>query len=725
MKTLRSLWDVRDPIARFFVFTTKHRRVFLSFLSLGFVFLSFVFVYFLFEFYIRNYRIPLTELRKIITTVINKELGRAVDIGVLDFSLREGLILEDLVISQEEDFSFNEHLLKVKKVTFRLSNYFKNTPKVERVDFYGAQLVLGDGDNLQDQLLGYLRTTKVKDIRFHDTRITLKKENSTVLDWKEGWDIFLYRKNKTIYTSYDNGWFWIPNTTRISGEGFFHESDLDEYRFDIKWKNFPSDEALLFTNYLFGSVVHSAVLTGEGRVEKKKSESYVISGNVEFENSIIPLPFFPNFLLDSFRFQEKFYFTNTKEERIFSSFDFLIGVTAETVTAKEPLVQRKIEFKISGLEQITDHITDLSGSSLFPLKGGLKGSFQILETGEKNKWFDILGEIQGSNLEWNSEFLNLRNGDFALKFDENNHWELNLNSEVFDKPTKLNLVGDAEWSKAKKIDGSFYYPMYSKTKGSIFAQSITANDWNKLYFDWKKDTVEEIKERQEKLIPDEYFYQKKVYKYFLESMNFDLAIVFNAFYPYSGAKNLGETKGSLVVRDGRFQLNLPLGQENSKLSLISYYASKTPNLLFSLNLVEYPWSESWMNLCGVDLYPSRVSLDYGFTSVGSDYYTIHKDARVSYSLKLFDVNLKNSDIFTNLTIPKEIWNKPFRLEFDLDHYFETDYIRNMVIEGQNIDIRSGYGSNKSGFFAFSLYGNIGEVRGNFAISEEDNKCTIK
>ncbi|MCW7496986.1 hypothetical protein ND860_10635 [Leptospira levettii] len=704
----------------------ENKRVLFSFIALGFVFFLFVLSYYGLEFYLRNYRIPLVKLRKVVAATINQELGKAVDIGVLDFSLREGLIIEDLVVSNEEDFSFNDHMMKVKKVTFRLSSYFKESPTVERIDFYSPQLVLNEDTSLRNRLIEYAQTSRIKDIRFHDAKLTVKKLDTTLVDWKEGWDIDLLRKNKRLYLKYTNGWFWVPNTTRIKGEGEFSETNLNEYKFEFFWKNYPSEEAILLTNFLFGANVQSAVLSGEGKISSDPNNGFVMDGEVEFENSFIIIPFFENYLLEGFRFREKFHFTENLEEREFIGNEFQIKSQVLSQMAKETLLFRKIEFQIGALEDIFEHVTDISGFIRFPLFGEMHGNIELKETGEKNKWFSLSGELNGSEIKLDSSLVQIENAKLSLKLKPNQEWDLNLDAEIFGKPSHLMGSGYSEWSRSKKLDGSYYYPMTSKSKLSFQTTELTANDWKPLYEDWKKETLEEIRERQEKLIPEEYFYQTKLYKYFLESMNFDLGIYITNFYPYQGAKSLGESKGNFTVKDGRFNFNLGLGNIDSKVSMVSYFASKTPNYSLNLLLKEYPWSEPWMVMCGIELKPTNVSMDFSFNSIGSDYYMLHKDARTSYFLKLFGINLKDGDLIVKGNVDLKPLQSPFDMEFTLNRYSDLDYLSDVVVTSGNgsIDLK-GYGNNKNGNYQMTVYGLLGETRGNFSISEEDNKCVFK
>lgn len=680
--------------------------------------------YFGFEYYIKTRRVPLVALRSIVISTINEKIDKAVDLGVVDFSLREGLILEDLVISQEEDFSFNAHLLKVKRVTFRLSSVLAKVPHVDRVDFYSPQLTLNNDQSIETKLLEYFKSTKVSEVHFHDLRVSLNKDDLSVLDWKEGWDVHFFRKNGKILVEYENGIYWLPNATRIKGEGYLSETEIGDFKFNLTWKNYPSEESPLLVSYLFGTTMQSAVISGEG-VWENSSAGEIIKGNVEFESSSFIVSQIPGFVMNDLRFQEKFLFHNGKEMREFSSLDFQLKIEDEITTAKESLLHRKIDFNIDDLSEISKGYIDLVSGQSVPLKGKLRGSLDVRETGEKNKWFKTKAAISGEELEWNSDLFAFQNGTLEFNIEEGNQLKFNLKGELFDKPVNLEALSGLDWSRSKKTDGTFYYPLSSKTKATLEIKSLLSKHWSPIYDTWKKDTIEEIKERQEKLIPEEYFYQKKVYKYFLESMNFDLAIHASDFFPYEGSASSGELKGSLVVKDGRMNTTFTLPTSGSKISMSSYFATKTPNFSFSLFLVNYPWNRPWTEVCGINLLPESVNLDYAFVSQGSDYYTLSKDARINYLLRLENVKAVGKELWVKLGLPEKSISDPLRIEFNLDHYFDSDYIRNLSISSASVDWK-GYAQNKSGYFTYNLYGSAGDSRGNWSFTEEENRrCTVK
>ncbi len=716
--------DLRAYFSIFLSILRKHQKTIYSFLALGGVFVLLSLIYIGFEYYLKTKRIPLVSVRAIVTETINKEIGKAVDLGVVDFSLREGLILEDLVISREEDFSFNAHLLKVKKVTFRLSSYFTNTPYVERIDFFSPNLVLENDEELEKKLIEYFQNTKIKEVIFHDTRINYKKGNSTILDWREGWDISFRRKNGKIFVSYDNGWFWVPNATRVKGEGYFAEGKFNEYKFEFFWKNYPSEEAPLLVNYLFGTNVQSSVLSGEAITEKTPDGSYVIKGDVEYENTNFYLPWINSYLVKGLRFKESFLFQENKETREYSSYDFQIKVEDIVTPGKEILLQKNILFDVGELEPLAELLQDFQTGDKVPLSGKLRGNLEIKETGEKNKWFKVAGEVSGDSLDWNSPLLSIANANLNLKLTEGNNLNLQAKGEVFGKPAGLELLSQLDWTRQKKTDGSFYYPLYSKSKGNLLIQDLVANNLSELFQSWKKETNDEIKERQEKLIPEEYFYQKKIYKYFLESMNLDLGLKISSFYPYDGSADQGEAKGSFVIKDGRLNFVFGLEKSASKLNISSYFATKTPNFSFGLFLDRYPWSESWMKVCGLELKPGIVSMDYSFASQGSDYYTLSKDGRINYYLKLENAIWEGEELWFKMNLPDSLYKESYTVEFNLDHYFESDYIRNLSVTSTSTDLK-GYGQNKSGFFQYSFYGLMGENRGNWSFAEDDTRCVIK
>jgi len=723
--TLISEKDLRVKLSEFLALIKRFKGHLYSGLALALVTIVFILIYFGIEYYFKTRKVPLVAIRSIITSTINKELSKAVDLGVVDFSLREGLILEDLLISSEEDFSFNTHLLKVKKVTFHVSSYFTKVPQIDRIDFFSPELTLANNESLEKNLLNYFKSTKVKEVIFHNTRVNLKKGDITVLDWKEGWDIRFYRQAGKIIIEYDNGMFWVPNTTRVRGEGYLSETNENDFKFSLQWKNYPSEEAPLVASYLLGTPVQDAVLLGMATWERQADGSNFIKGDVEFENSNFIFPLIPSFMINGLRFKEKFFFEKSKETRDFSSLDFQMKIEDEILPGKEELLVRKIQFNVDDLEPITSLLREISSGESLPLHGKIRGNIEMKETGEKNKWFQTRVNIGGDELEWQSELLTFQHGTGEFKIGEGNNLTFNLKGELFNKPLQLDLTSVLDWTRSKKADGTFYYPLNSKTKANLKVNEIYANNWYLLYDAWKKETLDEIKERQEKLIPEEYFYQKKIYKYILESTNLDFTLLANQFFPYEGSATAGELKGNFLIKDGRWNMNLLLPESGSKITINSYFATKTPNFSFALLLNAYPWHRTWSEICGMNIVPENVNLDYSFASQGSDYYTLSKDARINYFLKLDKTKIVGKEIWGKLNLPEKAISEPVTIEYNLDHYFDSDYIRNLVIISNNMDLR-GYAQNKNGFFVYNVYGLLGETRGSWAFSEEENKrCSVK
>ncbi|GBF48768.1 hypothetical protein LPTSP4_02680 [Leptospira ryugenii] len=718
--------DLRDTLSRFLLASKIHRPKLTSALLFLVVVCLQIVSYLLFEHYIRTKRIPLSALRGFVTNTINQELGKAVDLGVLDFSIREGLILEDLAISQEEDFSYNSYLLKVKKVTFHIESYFAKVPQIDRIDFYSPQLILNNDENLETSLIKYFKSSRIKEVIFHDTRVTLIKDNEIIVDWKEGWDIHFKREGEKIFVSYSNGMFWIPNATRIKGQGYLSETKEEDFSFQLEWKNYPSEEAPLLSKYLLGANLQSAVLSGDATWTRLSDGSNLIKGNVEFENTTFTFPLVSSYIVSGFRFQESFLFQKDQELREFTTRDFLLKWEIQKLQGpKEILLVRKVQFDIEDIASLSDYLIDIASGESLPIAGKVRGNIDIKETGEKDRWFQVRGDIKGEDLSYGSTSFLFKEGQFEINVSDQNQTKLNLKGELFNKPVQFNLTSILEWSRSKKTDGTFYYPLSSKTKANLVLKELIASDWIPLYQNWKQDTLEEIKERQEKLIPEEYFYQKKLYKYFLETLAWESGIQVDSYYPFEGSGSLGPLKGSLLAKDGRFSFNVNLPNNESKMSIGSYYATKTPNFSFSLFLKAYPWGTSWMSLCGMELNPEKIEFDYSYNSQGSDYYTLSKDARYSYFVKLISTKVTNKEIISKLNLSEKILKDPFDLEFNLDHYFDSDYARNIVLTSPTLDIK-GYAQNKSGQFYYSVYGLLGEVRSSWSITEDENRrCSIK
>jgi len=680
-----------------------------SFFSLG---------YFGLEAYIKSRRIPLSQIRGLVTSLINKELGKAVDLGVVDFSLREGIILEDLVISQEEDFAFNQNLLKVKKVTFRFNQYLKNLGHIDRVDLYSPTLTLDTGSAFTENLVKYYQETKLAKLVIHDAKLILKKDEFGVMEWKKGWDIYCERKNGKILIQYQNGNYWIPGASRILGEAELPDLGLDRFRFRFQWKNVSTDETRYVTQYIFGGKLQLAETTGEAVWEKTKEGVWSASGNVDFQGANILIS--GQYGIFGLTFRERFFIQPEKEEReYFANGANLLWVEERVFTPKEVLEKRKISFQSEDLSFFAKHIQEVATGEYLPFGGRVRGELKMEETGEKNKWFRLQGDIHLSESYWQSPLITWSDGNLDLQIIEPNSINLSSTGFLFGKSYQMKTSANFDAARLQKKDG-FYYPINSKIRGNMEVDKVIFSEWFPLYENWKKSVLEDIRERQEKIIPEEFFYQSKIFKYVLEYMYLDFQLTSKETKGFPELGDLGIGKINMQIQNGR--VTLQSGAGNQKMNLNSTFSTKQPSLVFNLQLVNFPWQRDWMTVCGVGIIPTNLTLDYMFSSSGSDYYTLSKDSRSTSYVSLNQARLETPDFLTKNGLENS--KEPIQMEFQIDRYFETEYIRNVSVQGPGIDWK-GFGQRKLGNLSFNLYGSLGSNRSSWTIVEEEGRCSAK
>ncbi len=177
------------------------------------------------EYRIFESRIQVNQIRSFITDAINQELHKAVDLGIIEFSLWEGILLEDLMISQDEDFTFNHKLLQSRKIGLKLSSLFSHQPYIKRIKIIDPIIQVNTTDDYFNSLVEYLLKVNIQELEFSGLRLDLLEGEDVLISIKEKSDWVFKKENNKIYFSFNNGWFWIPFVTRIQGQGVISLSE--------------------------------------------------------------------------------------------------------------------------------------------------------------------------------------------------------------------------------------------------------------------------------------------------------------------------------------------------------------------------------------------------------------------------------------------------------------------------------------------------------------------
>lgn len=103
---------------------------------------------------------------------------------------------------------------------------------------------------------------------------------------------------------------------------------------------------------------------------------------------------------------------------------------------------------------------------------------------------------------------------------------------------------------------------------------------------------------------------------------------------------------------------------------------------FSMNLADVNWNKKIFQICGFDIIPRTLDLDYRFRSSGSEYDTITKQSNQTSIW-----NLKNTKMFfyyyptVNTRFHFLVLNpqQEFNLNFSIDYFFEKFLLQRYII----------------------------------------------
>ncbi|MCC5815161.1 MAG: hypothetical protein JJT78_10420, partial [Leptospira sp.] len=189
-------------------------------------------------------RVNMKELRSFITYVIQDELNKAVDLGIIGFNLVDGVIIEDLVISQEEDFSNSKKLLHSKKVALKLSSIFSNKPYIKKIQFVKTKISIDIEGPFFSKFVDYLRKINIQEVEFIDSEIEIRQGDQIILNWAKKTHWIFKQTDNIIDFQFDNGIFFIPFLQKIRGKGKIelNEDKIPAITLDSEWKNIQVDE---------------------------------------------------------------------------------------------------------------------------------------------------------------------------------------------------------------------------------------------------------------------------------------------------------------------------------------------------------------------------------------------------------------------------------------------------------------------------------------------------
>lgn len=700
-------------------------------ISLGFV--SLFIIYFgimrYLEYRIFDSRIQVNDIRNFITQVINDDLSKAVDLGIIEFSIWEGILIEDLMISQEEDFTYNRKLLQSKKIGLKLSSLFSKQPYIKKIKIIEPMIHIDTGDDFFSSLVDYLLKANFQEVEFSGLQIEVYDAENQILNLQQKSDWVFYKKEDTIEFRFSNGWFWLPFVTRIQGNGSIQlkEGKPANVEMNTRWKNLDIKEVSGFASWIH--LFNSDEGSTSGSLKFQYSEfSQNLYTETEWKAMNGNFIFFPKVIWEDIDFQNKFTYTKdipSQTKTYKRTYSNNWGDWSYSIENTKDLESSKIDWNFPDMEDLFE---SLSVAKETNVNGSFQGSLDWKETGTRNNWFILNGKFTWQDGKWQDTELDLNWDKWETQIIENQLLSKG-SGQVFSSRFNLDANAKLQFWKSIRPDKSNYYPLGMNGSIQTKLDTLQLENWYNLKSSIQTYIQKEIKDRQEKILPEEYFTQQKIYKYLLEEMNLTWNGSIQKVIIQDNASESLDWNHSVIIQAGRITAKASQKNTSNSISFNSQFATKSPYMEMNLNLVDFSWKKPLFNLCGYSVLPESLDLEYRFRSSGADFNSITKQGNHTSIWNLKKAKIMNAteefekeNINSNFPIPAWDKKESFDLGFEMDHYFENTYFRNITLVSSSGNEWKGFGSTKNNLPYYTLYGKVGTEFKTIQLLEEEDIC---
>jgi hypothetical protein len=260
----------------------------------------------------KNY-INLSDMKKVINNYIKIKLNKAIELGIIDFSLLEGITIEDIKISEEEDFSNNKLFFVSQRVDIKLSNFISNKVYIDTVVIHNSKIEIDINEFNLENFFKYFKDSNFPKIEFRNLTFTLKDGNKELLKTQKPIQLIISKTSQEINISFDDSYFKIPFTMSLFGTGVIDSNN--RLTIDVRFNKFPVNNLNGFIFNVLGSESESGETEGFIRISKFNQEIN-IEGDVNILNYTGNLGIIPGIEFNSISLNTKFsYFKEIDENK--------------------------------------------------------------------------------------------------------------------------------------------------------------------------------------------------------------------------------------------------------------------------------------------------------------------------------------------------------------------------------------------------------------------------
>ncbi len=680
----------------------------------------------------KNY-INLSDMKKVINNYIKIKLNKAIELGIIDFSLLEGITIEDIKISEEEDFSNNKLFFVSQRVDIKLSNFISNKVYIDTVVIHNSKIEIDINEFNLENFFKYFKDSNFPKIEFRNLTFTLKDGNKELLKTQKPIQLIISKTSQEINISFDDSYFKIPFTMSLFGTGVIDSNN--RLTIDVRFNKFPVNNLNGFIFNVLGSESERGETEGFIRISKFNQEIN-IEGDVNILNYTGNLGIIPGLEFNSISLNTKFsYFKeideNKKSEiyykRKISNPNFLFSDSV--VTNKSNLRKIQINTRVEDFSKLTE---ELIIQKIDIYKGKLNLTLDLEETSKINDWFYGEGKLEIENFELhkNENKLDLVINSANFEFDNKNNLKGKIDGKIFNSP--FSIKNNSIINIAKVINNKNNYQFSINGNVETLVDNIYINDFVSIYESIKVKIQEDIKERQEKMLPESYVIESNFYKTFLEKLTLLLQIKINKLSKSKDADSIGKVQLDLKFNKANLDIDIYDILDNAKgkkqVYLKAIFDRKNPYYDLKVKVENLNWSDKIYNLCSSNFFSKNFDINISFVALGNNFSDIIINKNFNIEFLFRNVNYVQLDKVDNLDI-SEIFGKDklFDIKGNLSGYGQENNFRNLEIYNSDFNFKGYSSSNfsKGSGYQFSLYGNYNNKNLTYNIFEVGNRCYLK
>ncbi|UOG35776.1 hypothetical protein MAL01_04825 [Leptospira noguchii] len=673
-------------------------------------------------YYVRNYLLDLRGVKELSRNFINKELGRAVTLGVVEYDFPNAVVFEDFRISSEEDFALNHILFRTNKIRFRLGGLWKGQPFVRGIVVKDSSINIDLEDQISGELIGYIQKINIPEIRLMNTTITISRGGEEILNALKGIDIVITKQPEGVIVSVSDSLLPFPYSRYIQGT-FKTKFDSDESKSSFRFQNVKAEKVRGIYS-LFGKIAPSSgKISGEYEILLNGKKVSIIGKN-RFTNvsgkilQELPLGLKIPDLKDADlvhemdlkldEIGEKQIHTFTKEENIFR---LTYKMNPKKLSTWEVFADWKNVHELKSIFQFPGDLEILEGG--FELKGKWE------ETGNYGDWIKSEAYLRLSGFYWKDPFLDFRLDEAKANILTGNTLEFNAKGSLFQEPILTKIIGKTGWKKSVRGNGTFYYPLYNDWKWELDLDRISVKNFLPIYHLWKNWIRTDIKTRQEKLIPEIRWTRTPFYKYLMEYTTFTVQWKAKSFR--FGEKDLGNVtlSGKVVPFFSRLDLK-GFREGNQFLEAFTNFTfgQDNPYMDLKIKIAEMPWEEPVNGFCGSWIIPETITSDTTIRLFGDDFLALHNSLNVSHN-----VIFNRSRFQDKRSLPLNL-REPFDFGYEHNLLPTLSYYRNIFWKNETADLK-GYGAVEGNRVRISANGMLNDTFISRKFKEESGECKLE